>query len=254
LRDIINTTGRTDAEYWTNLDEIDGALASALPVFAPIRKIAPAANFRIVGQKIPRQPHRYSGRTAMLANLSVHEPRPPDDPDSPLSFSMEGYQGEPPSSLIPRFWAPGWNSIQSLNKFQDEIGGPLDGGDPGQRLIESIHAGIKFYNEVPPAFESRSDEWLIVPLSHIFGSEELSALSPGIAARAPQRYLTMNDADARRLRVDDGEEVDLRLGRNIHYLPVRVRPSMPQGIAGLPVGLRELPFVDLPAWGRIAKM
>lgn len=254
LRDIINATGRTDAEYWTNLDEIDGALASALPVFGPILKVAPAANFRIIGQKIPRQPHRYSGRTAMLANLSVHEPRPPDDPDSPLSFSMEGYEGEPPSSLIPRFWAPGWNSIQSLNKFQHEVGGPLDGGDPGQRLIESTQAGIKFYNEVPPAFERRSDEWLIVPLYHIFGSEELSALSPGIAARAPQRYLTINEDDARRLRVDDGEEVDLRLGGNIHYLPVRVRPSMPQGIAGLPVGLRELPFVDLPAWGRIAKM
>jgi NADH-quinone oxidoreductase subunit G len=252
LRDI-NATGRSDAGSWTNLDEIDAALASALQVFAPILKIAPPAGFRIVAQKIPRQPHRYSGRTAMRAQLSVHEPKPPDDPDSPLSFSMEGYEGEPPSSLIPRFWSPGWNSIQSLNKFQDEVGGPLHGGDPGRRLIEPSQTGPKFFDEVPDAFQRRNDGWLIVPVFHIFGSEELSTLSPAIAARAPQRYLAMNDDDAGRLAVSDNEEVELRVGRNIHYLPVKIRHALPKGIAGLPVGLRELPFADLPAWGRIEK-
>lgn len=253
LRDLIKTTDRSDSGRWTNLDEIDAELVSSLPVFAPILKIAPPATFRIVGQKIPRQPHRYSGRTAMQAQLSVHEPKPPDDPDSPLSFSMEGYEGEPPSSLIPRFWSPGWNSIQSLNKFQDEVGGPLRGGDPGQRLIEPKQTGPKFFDEVPDAFQRRNDEWLVLPLSHIFGSEELSLFSPAIAARAPQRYLAMNDDDAGRLAVTEGEEVELRLGGNIHYLPVKIRHALAKGTAGLPVGLPELPFVDLPAWGRIAK-
>ena len=55
----------------------------------------------------------------MLANISVHEPKPPEDPDSPLSFSMEGYPDEPPAALIPFFWSPGWNSIQAVNKFQE---------------------------------------------------------------------------------------------------------------------------------------
>ena len=59
----------------------------------------------------------------MLANISVHEPEPPEDPDAPFSFSMEGYLGHPPPALIPRFWAPGWNSVQAVNKFQDEVGG-----------------------------------------------------------------------------------------------------------------------------------
>ena len=36
---------------------------------------------------------------------------------------MEGYYGPMPSSLIPFFWAPGWNSVQAVNKFQNEIGG-----------------------------------------------------------------------------------------------------------------------------------
>ena len=72
----------------------------------------------------------------MHANVSIHEPEQPHDPDTALAFSMEGYPGHPPPPLIPRFWAPGWNSIQALNKFQDEVGGPLSGGDPGERLIE----------------------------------------------------------------------------------------------------------------------
>ncbi len=253
LGDIIKTT-RGDVKPWSNLDEVDLALASVLPVFGPILKIAPPANFRIVGQKIPRQPHRYSGRTAMLAQISVHEPKPPADPDSPLSFSMEGYEGEPPASLIPRFWAPGWNSIQSLNKFQSEVGGSLNGGDPGQRLVESAHTGLKFFGEVPNAFERRSDEWLIVPLYHIFGSEELSVLSTGIAARASQLYIAVNDADATRLGVNDGEQVALYLRESMYSLRVKCRPAIPEGIAGLPVCLRDLSFMDLPAWGKIAKM
>jgi NADH-quinone oxidoreductase subunit G len=253
LGDTIKAT-RDDFEVWSNLDEVDSALASALPVFGPILQIAPPANFRIVGQKIPRQPHRYSGRTAMLAQISVHEPKPPSDPDSPLSFSMEGYEGDPPAPLIPRFWAPGWNSIQSLNKFQSEVGDSLSGGDPGQRLIEPAHAGVKFFGEVPNAFERRSDEWLIVPLYHIFGSEELSVLSTGIAERASHLYLALNDNDATRLRVDDGEQVELNLQGSSYRLPVKRQPAIPEGVAGLPVGLRELPYMDLPAWGKIAKL
>jgi NADH-quinone oxidoreductase subunit G len=254
LREPVRAIDRGDAESWSNLDQVDLALASELQVFAPILKIAPPANFRIVGQKIPRQPHRYSGRTAMLAQISVHEPKPPDDPDSPLSFSMEGYEGEPPPSLIPRFWAPGWNSIQSLNKFQSEVGGSLHGGDPGQRLIEPARAGLKFFGEVPQAFERRSDEWLIVPLYHIFGSEELSVLSPGIAQRLPKLYIAVNDHDAARLGVNYSEQVELNLGGSTYSLPVKGHLAIPEGVAGLPVGLRELPFVDLPAWGRIARM
>ncbi|HEY8226292.1 MAG TPA: NADH-quinone oxidoreductase subunit NuoG [Pyrinomonadaceae bacterium] len=254
LRDTIRATGRGDAESWTNLDDVDLALASELAVFEPILRIAPTANFRIVGQKIPRQPHRYSGRTAMLAQLRVHEPKPPDDPDSPLSFSMEGYEGRPPSSLIPRFWSPGWNSIQSLNKFQSEVGESLQGGDPGQRLFEPAHPRFTFFDEVPRAFQRLIDEWLIVPLYHIFGSEELSLLSPAIQEQAPTLYIALNANDAARLGVNDGEQVKLDLMGSTYSLPVKGRPEIPEGVAGLPVGMRELQFVDLPAWARLARI
>jgi hypothetical protein len=104
------------------IDQLTAELARELPVFAPLLSVAPPATYRTKGMKIARQPHRYSGRTAMNAGETVFEPKPLDDPQSPLAFSMEGYQGQPPSPLISRYWSPGWNSVQALNKCQVTIG------------------------------------------------------------------------------------------------------------------------------------
>jgi NADH-quinone oxidoreductase subunit G len=254
LRDLMIAAERSEAAAWHNLDDITSALAATLPVFEPILKIAPRADFRIAGEKIPRQPHRYSGRTAMLVQIDVHEPKPPADPDSPLSFSMEGYEGQPPAPLITRFWAPGWNSVQALNKFQSEVGGPLRGGDPGQRLIEPASEARRFYySEVPPAFQPRAGEWLIIPLFHIFGSEELSMLSPSISELAPRPYLALSPDDASLLEATEGEQLEVVLDGVAHRLPVKLHPALRRGMAGVPVGLRELPWAGLPGWGKVTK-
>jgi len=240
---------------WRSLDELIISMAEALPVFAPVKEISPASGFRIAGQKIPRQPHRYSGRTAMHADISVHEPMPPDDPDSPLSFSMEGYGGIPPSSLIQRFWYPAWNSVQAMNKFQNEVGGLLCGGDPGKRLIEPEgERETLYFNTVPGAFEPRENELFIVPFYHIFGSEELSILSPGIAERVPGPYLAMNPADAERLFREEGEKVEISISEVSCIVPVVKKASLPRGIAGFPAGLPGLERVTLPGWGRIGRI
>ena len=218
-----------------------------MPVFGPIRDISPPAEFRVAGMKIPRQSHRYSGRTAMYAQTSVHEPKPPDDPDSPLSFSMEGYEGIPPSSLITRFWSPGWNSVQAVNKFQSETGGPLRGGDPGRRLIEPAGvSGVTYFKEIPAAFEPHDEEKLLIPLYHIFGSEELSVHSPGIAELAPKPYIALNSADMENLQVRDGEEAGIMLNGRLISLPVKCIDTLPTGVAGLPVGLPGLNGISLP--------
>ncbi len=57
----------------------DDAVVAKIPELAGIKDAAPDATFRIRGQKLAREPHRYSGRTAMRANISVHEPRQPQD-------------------------------------------------------------------------------------------------------------------------------------------------------------------------------
>lgn len=231
---------------WEDLDDVVRALAASDPVFARLPAAAPSADFRRAGAKLPRELHRYSGRTAIKAHLSVHEPKPPDDPDTPLSFSMEGYQGTPPAALAAEFWAPGWNSIQSLNRFQEEIAGPLRAGDPGVRLIEPASAEPVYFTLVPAAFERRR-ELRLVALHHVFGSEELSVLAPGIAELVPRPYLALNPEDARELGVDGSAEVDL--GDRRLTLPVAPRPELPRGVAGVP----DLGGPRLPEWGAVRK-
>ena len=98
----------------------------------------------------------------MHADQTVHEPRPTDDPDTPLAYSMEGYAARTPGPLITRFWWPGWNSAQAVNKFQQEINGPLYGGSGGKRLVRpSDDAEVKYFDDVSepvrPAGRSMAD-------------------------------------------------------------------------------------------------
>jgi NADH-quinone oxidoreductase subunit G len=262
IRDVMAVAGRGSEANWRNLDDVTAACALAIPGWERIVHAAPPAGFRIDGQKIPRQPHRYSGRTAMRAGVSVHEPEQPGDPDTPLAFSMEGYGGDPPPSLIPRFWSPGWNSIQSLNKFQQEVGGALRGGNPGERLIEPAAQGeVDYFEDIPAKFRSMPDRLLVVPLHHIFGGEELSALSRGIAELSPQPYLALNPDSAAGLGLAPGDSASVQLidkpGKMLAtQLPVKIKPELPEGTAGLPVGLPALGDLfgaELPAWARVTK-
>jgi NADH-quinone oxidoreductase subunit G len=235
---------------WLGFERLDDAideLIAAMPIFAPIRAAAPPADFRINGAKIAREPTRYSGRTAMFSHLTLHDPAPPEDPDSPLAFSMEGAEKQAPAPLVPFFWAPGWNSIQAVNKFQDEVGAGLRGGSSGVRMFARNWEGAALDQVAPPPpFESRDNEWLIVPLHHIFGSEELSRHAPALAELAPAPFLALNQDDAARLRAQPGDALEA-LGRRV---PLRIDSSLPRGVAGL---LGE-PGLALPAWSGIVRL
>ena len=164
----------------------------------------------------------------------MHEPRTAEDRDTPLSFSMEGSPDQPPSSLITRFWAPRWNSVQSVNKFQTQVGGPLRGGDPGQRLIEPpAQPHGAYFEAVPSAFRPESERWLFVPVHHMFGSEPLSMETPGIARLAPSPYLALNPEDLESLGISEGAAVLIDQGIT---LSVKVLPALPRGVAAFPVG------------------
>ena len=220
-----------------NIDTWTEGCARALAVFAPIAEAAPAAGFRIDGRRVARQPHRYSGRTAMVANVAIHEPKPPQDRDSALAFSMEGAANtEAPPALRPFSWAPGWNSgPQSVNKFQDEVGGHLRGGDPGVHLFEpKTNAVGRWFSQIPPAFRPEP-RWPAVTRYHIFGSEELSALSEPLGERMPKPYVALHPADAEVLGVRDTLEV--ALDEESLLLPVSLDESLPRGVVGVPAGL-----------------
>ena len=200
-------------------------------------------------RKIPREPHRYSGRTAMHADVNVHEPRPPEDPDSPLSFTMEGYAGNPPSAIIPFFWSPGWNSVQAINKYQVEVGGDLHGGNPGTRLFEPTeNKKTDYYKSIPPAFSPVENKWLALPVYHIFGSEELSSLSPAVSERIQEACLAMNNTDAMENELKEGDIVEIFLNDKSLKLPVKLNSGFSRGVAGLQAGWKETKGINFPLW------
>lgn len=250
LLNIGVSAGNSRMSQWKNFADITLAISNEEPLLKGVDQITPPPSFRIAGQRIPREPHRYSGRTAMNAAIQVSEPKPPEDPDSSLSYTMEGFRGLPPPTLTPFYWSPGWNSVQSINKYQEEVGGALRGGDPGLRLFEPVHNGkVDYFTSVPEPFVSSENQLMMVPIHHIFGSEELSARSPSVAERSSKSYVLVNSEDAAALKIQEGSFLGFEVDKQTYRLPAKVSASMPKGVAGLPYGLPGLPFVDLPAWG-----
>ncbi|MDT4835076.1 NADH-quinone oxidoreductase subunit G [compost metagenome] len=227
---------------WTQLDHVTEACAAGNAKLAGIRNAAPSASFRIKGLKLAREPLRYSGRTAMRANISVHEPRQPQDQDSAFAFSMEGYSGSKEDrQQIPFAWSPGWNSPQAWNKFQDEVGGHLRAGDPGVRLIEPQGDRLQWRTGIPAPFNPAAGTWQVVPFHHLFGSEENSSRAAPVQERIPQAYAALGTSEAARLAVNDGTFISLTVAGQALRLPVRIDAELAAGLVALPVGFAGIP-------------
>ena len=235
-------------------DELLLKLETAIPLFKGISQVAPPHNFRVHGQPIPREPHRYSGRTAMLANIAVSEPKPLQDDDSALSFTMEGYRGMPPSSSIPFFWAPGWNSVQAVNKYQQEVGSALRGGDPGIKLFnKKTGTTPAWFKDIPEAFAARQQKWLLLPQHHLFGSGELSSYTKAIEELSPDPYIVLSGQDADLLKVTEGSMVQIKAGENKYSFQVKMKKELCNGIALVSAGLRGMEAMNWRSWVKIEK-
>jgi NADH-quinone oxidoreductase subunit G len=247
IRDVMLVCKLSRAERWENLDGIVRDMASAHPALGGVAECAPPADFRAAGQKIPRQSHRSSGRTSLRADIDVEEFPPPEDDDSALAFTMEGYPGRPPASLLTHYWAPHWNSVQALDKYQTEVGGPMIGGDPGTRLVEPAGVRAKrYFDAAPGPFAREEGSLLIVPSRHIFGSEELSALSPSVESVSARPFIAVNAASASELEVDSDGAVEVPLSGTLFRLTLKIDDAVPRGLAIVPAGLRGLPWDGVP--------
>ncbi|WP_163559210.1 NADH-quinone oxidoreductase subunit NuoG [Halomonas sp. NO4] len=220
------------------LDALTRACARRHPALAGIVEASPGAETRVCGLKLARQPPRYSGRTALRADLDVSEPPPPPDPDTPFTFSMEGYAGfDRPHREVPFAWAPGWNSPQAWNKFTDEVGGHLRGGDPGARLLAPAAGLGGHVDAIPPSFTPEAGEWRLVVLPRLFGGEETSSRAAAIQARSPIPALRLAPADARRLDAAAGDRLVVETALARITLALHFDATLPDGLAGVPAGL-----------------
>jgi len=254
LAEFIRIKNDTPDVEWKRFDDIVSSLLSEIPAFAALKDYFSDADFRMVNEKIPRQPIRYSGRTSIHAKTAVSETGIEPDIDSPLSFSMEGSPGIAPSSLVPFYWSPGWNSVQAVNKYLEEPNGKMKGGDSGIKLFETIEHIHKSYFKVDSqVIEIQKGEWLIVPVYLIFGSEELSSAAPALAQRIPHPFVYLNPEDAQELRVENDDLIHLEITNTKLTLKVVIENTIGKGISGLSISLPGMPYVDLPGKGKFYK-
>ncbi|GJM29084.1 MAG: NADH-quinone oxidoreductase subunit G [Cyclobacteriaceae bacterium] len=226
---------------YSEFDHLVDAIEQGCVQFAGIARTSLPADYRVHGQRLTRAPHRYSGRTSMFANHSVSEPRPPQDQDSPFSFTMEGHPGIPPESATSHYWSPGWNSVQSITKFRSEISRGRQQSDPGVRLIEPSG---KAYLEYLKLAQTHDHQWQLVPLHHIFGSEEMSIKSPAIAARSPEPKITLNSAQAEEHGIKAGSTLAIIIDDQETALPVQLDADWPTDHIGITAGLPGLPYME----------
>ncbi len=212
-------------------------------------------SFREGAQKVAREPHRYSGRTAMHADESVHEPTPPHDQDSPMSFSMEGFHGTPSAPLTPFFWSPGWNSIQAINKYQIEIGGDLRKEIPQLCILRNKKSGNligEYYkmdlSDSKHQLDKPKGEWKVLPLYNIFGSDELSVVEGGIKELVPLPYIAVNLESAKKMGWDESTLIKPAGDEITNGIQLRFLNGIPEDCVGIPVGLEQMLFVELEAW------
>ncbi|WP_331828653.1 NADH-quinone oxidoreductase subunit NuoG [Candidatus Blochmannia sp. SNP] len=228
-----------------DIDQVIDVIIYYFPELVGIKQTSPDASFRIHGQKLARAPHRYSGRTAIHTNVDIHEPYISKDDDTMFSFSMEGsHNVQSVHKQVAFAWAPGWNSPQAWNKFQDKVGGHLYSGDPGVRVLNTnSSATLSWFDMIPQSFKiiKNIDRWLIVPYWHLFGSEETSQRSKCIQDCMPNPYVMINQSDALQLNIQKNMLLKFTCAEQILCLPIKFSINLPKGHIGLPLGFPDIP-------------
>lgn len=237
-----------DTEHVADL--VERCCAEA-PGFARLREVLPTGNPFVAGMKVPRQSHRYSGRTAMIANVNVHEPKQQEDNESPMSFSMEGIPAQKDASILASSWAPKWNSNQSISKFQDEVNGELKQGHVGCLLIERTQSGGSYFEGPDKVVEPSGKQLRLAFAYQIFGSDELSARSKPIQARMTDAYIGLSPADAKARDLQQGDVATITpLGAPV---VVCIRTGIKDGTALLHCGDGKISPADFDGFIEVEK-
>lgn len=242
---LIATKIGNQVHTWNNVDDVIKKIIDTFPDLSLMKFNILDENFRIHGQKIASSPHRYSGRTALQAHINVHEQRQDNNQNSIFSFSMEGNSSSYSNyQNIPFVWAPGWNSVQAWNKFQDEIGGSLRAGNSGTRLfnvLENDKNKLSWFKNIPNAFNKIEDVWYIVPYYYLFFNYEMVQKSPHIKKLNLQPYLILHEHDAKKININNESIVNFTCMNKNFSLPVRLSKNLHSGLAGLPLGMSHIP-------------
>lgn len=220
---------------WGNLDDVVSELSKNEPNLSGIKTIVPLASFKLHDMKIAREPNRYSGRVAMRSALSVHEPKQPQDKDSSLAYSMEGYSGlDIPGAIIPFAWTPGWNSPQAWNKYLDKSGKHLAHGESGSRLTQ-MHINL-----LEGQFKSSTlNQIKVVPLYDLFASAPWREHIEIFDARERFAQIKVTTAIAQKLNIQDKQSLSLMHNQHTQNYIVVVDDEFADDCIGITMRFRQ---------------
>ncbi|CAD83177.1 NADH dehydrogenase I chain G [Candidatus Blochmanniella floridana] len=240
-----------------NIDYIIDSIACCFPELKKIKYASPKSNFRVHGQKLAQSTHRYSGRTSINANVNVHETSTPINDNTMFTFSMEGNSGNYSKKCsynqIPFVWAPGWNSPQAWNKFQDQIGGNLYPSDPGVLLFDTgqenkciddnLYKSINWLKFASNSLNisKYTNKWIVAPYWHLFGSEETSQNVECIKNCMLNPYAMLNILDAKYINIQENMYIKFTCMDQVLCLPVKFSMDLPKKHIGLPMGFPGIP-------------
>lgn len=224
---------------FTNIDAVDQELAKDLGIAHESLDKIGGADFRVRGQKIPRQSMEVSGRTAVRAHVNIHEQKPLADPDSPFSYSMEGARKKIPLPLVSSSWTPKWNSLQSSFRTILSAEGQQPDAFGGVRLFAKrdkmpfssiISLGDKkAFKELPYLF--------VVPRRAIFASFMQAKFSSSMATRMPEVEAEISVSDAKALGFSSFAPIVLETSHGNFSLLAKTKEDVPPGVLVLPFGL-----------------
>jgi len=187
-----------DLEHVSDLGQLRDKIATTYP------QLAQHWQQHHKGQLALQTP-RVSGRTAMLANQTVHEPKPFAESGAPYKQSMEGCQaGQDDEQPLAYSWSPGWNSNQSNHKFKDEYRGTELGEQKGLRCIAATDKK-QWYKWQASWSKISKEKWKILPLQKVFGSDSLSLYALPVAQLKASAQLVIN--------ASQGQKMDLHAGQ-----------------------------------------
>ncbi|QJC30549.1 NADH-quinone oxidoreductase subunit NuoG [Enterobacteriaceae endosymbiont of Neohaemonia nigricornis] len=238
---IYNSMHKIKPDYIT-LDNIIKQCEAIVPELQGINKAAPAANFRINNRKFARSPLRYSGRSAIFANKYIHEPIQSNDLNTMFNFSMEGNSPEN-CTHMPYTWYPGWNSGQSIHKFQKNIGVSLKNVPTGY-IINYYNINIpKILINIPKLF-IKSKNLIIVSYNKFYDNHVIQK-SLLINKYFNEYYAILNYQDAISLNIKTNNIIQLYCLKNIFTFKVQISYKLHQGLISLPLGISGIPLFFL---------
>ncbi|WP_343155233.1 NADH-quinone oxidoreductase subunit NuoG [Buchnera aphidicola (Kurisakia onigurumii)] len=227
--------------YWLKLDDIISDCSNKILDFKNIISVAPKSSYRIFGQKVPRSPHRFSGRTSFLSNIDIHEPKQPEDIDSMFSFSMEGTQlHNKYSDQVPFYWSPGWNSLQSGNRYQLENNLNVS-LNKKNFFIKKNDINIKLDLKFLPDVFLKKNSFKIIPHYFLFDSKEIFQYCKKIDI-CKKKYGIMNHLDAENLKIKNNSIIYFFIFNNIFTIKIKISHFMQNRYISLPLGSSEYPF------------